>query len=89
MTETRKLAAILLAEVRRPYRQVLGKVEANFADAGGQRLKNIARPVRAFYWMSKNAAAERPAPLRLARQLAATFGICAAFESRSDRASAS
>jgi hypothetical protein len=35
MTETRKLAAILLAEVRRPYRQVLGKVEANFGDAGG------------------------------------------------------
>jgi adenylate cyclase len=30
------------------FRQVQGKVEATFADAGPQRLKNIAHPVRVF-----------------------------------------
>jgi class 3 adenylate cyclase len=30
------------------WRQVQGKVEASFADAGEQRLKNISRPVRVY-----------------------------------------
>jgi class 3 adenylate cyclase/tetratricopeptide (TPR) repeat protein len=35
------------------WRQLQGKVEANFADAGEQRLKNIVRPVRAFHLESR------------------------------------
>ena len=57
------------------YRQVQGKVEANFADAGGQRLKNITRPVRAFHLAPGKAADEGPAPLPLARRLAAVLGM--------------
>ncbi len=30
------------------YDQVYGKVDAEFADMGEQRLRNIARPVRAY-----------------------------------------
>src|ERR1700733_3526013 len=55
------------------YRQVLGKVEGNFVDAGEQKLKNISRPMRAFYWNSANAATAGPAPLPLARRLSAAL----------------
>jgi class 3 adenylate cyclase/tetratricopeptide (TPR) repeat protein len=54
------------------YRQVQGKVEANFADAGEQRLKNISRPVRAYYLASKTPA--EPARLPFMRRLAAALG---------------
>ena len=57
------------------YRQVQGKVEASFADAGEQRLKNISRPVRAFHLALKSAAAVESAPLSLARRLAAALRI--------------
>jgi adenylate cyclase len=46
-------------------RQVQGKVEATFADAGPQHLKNIARPVRAF---TATPGAERAKPARLGIQ---------------------
>jgi TolB-like protein len=43
------------------YDQVLGKIAAEFIDLGEQRLKNIARPVRAFNVMDRVAAAvQRP-----------------------------
>jgi adenylate cyclase len=32
------------------YRQVRGKLDANFQDSGEQDLKNIARPVRIYQW---------------------------------------
>jgi class 3 adenylate cyclase/tetratricopeptide (TPR) repeat protein len=57
------------------YRQVQGKVAANFADAGEQRLKNIARPVRAFHLASNGSASHEPAPMSLAHRLAAPLGI--------------
>src|ERR1700686_1313502 len=41
------------------WRQVRGKVETRFIDAGEQRLKNIALPVRAFLWAPEEAAAPR------------------------------
>ncbi len=55
------------------YWQVQGKVAANFADAGEQRLKNIVRPVRAFHFASKSATAVEPKPLSLARRFAAAL----------------
>ncbi len=57
------------------YRQVQGKVEANFADAGEQRLKNISRPVRAYYLASKSATMAEPARLPFIRRLAAALGV--------------
>jgi adenylate cyclase len=45
------------------WRQVQGKVAANFVDAGGQSLKNIARPVRVYrVELDKQSAAEPAAP---------------------------
>jgi class 3 adenylate cyclase/tetratricopeptide (TPR) repeat protein len=55
------------------YRQVQGKIEANFADAGEQRLKNIARPVQAFHLVSKSSTAPEPLRLPLARRLVAAL----------------
>ena len=55
------------------YRQVQGKVEANFDDAGEQRLKNISRPVRAYYLATKSATTAEPARSPLIRRLAATL----------------
>ena len=42
------------------YRQVRGKLDANFQDAGEQELKNIARPVR-VYQLPGSGATEAPA----------------------------
>jgi TolB-like protein len=39
--------------------QVLGKIAVEFVDLGEQRLKNIARPVRAFRVMDRVAAAQQ------------------------------
>src|SRR5215831_18465413 len=44
------------------YRQVRGKLDANFQDAGEQELKNIARPVRVYRLQSDGAAMEAAAP---------------------------
>ena len=45
------------------WRQVQGKVAANFVDAGEQSLKNIARPVRVYrVELGKQSAAEPAAP---------------------------
>src|SRR5438093_1866011 len=43
------------------YRQVRGKLDANFQDAGEQELKNIARPVRVYHLRSGGGATETPA----------------------------
>ena len=39
------------------YRQVCGKLDANFDDVGEQQLKNIARPIRAYHVRMGGAAA--------------------------------
>jgi adenylate cyclase len=39
------------------YRQVRGKLDANFQDSGEQALKNIARPVRVYQWQPDTAVA--------------------------------
>lgn len=39
------------------YRQIRGKLDANFQDAGEQNLKNIARPVRVYHFSSEPSAA--------------------------------
>jgi adenylate cyclase len=51
------------------YRQVRGKIEAEFFDRGERRLKNIAYPVRVFAWaqedrptISRRPDAPEPAP---------------------------
>jgi adenylate cyclase len=45
------------------WRQVQGKVAANFVDAGEQSLKNIARPVRVYQLdLGRKAATGRPGP---------------------------
>src|ERR1700756_1546615 len=41
------------------FRQVRGKIEAEFADIGEQSLKNIARPLR-VYRIGPSPATERP-----------------------------
>ena len=46
------------------YRQVRGKLDANFQDAGEQELKNIARPVR-VYKLSAGGQLTEPAMLTL------------------------
>jgi len=38
------------------YRQVRGRLDANFKDSGEQELKNIARPVRVYQWQPDAAA---------------------------------
>jgi TolB-like protein len=49
------------------YRQVRGKLDANFQDSGEQELKNITRPVRVYHWqpgsvaVADNASARSPA----------------------------
>ena len=43
------------------YRQVRGKLDANFQDAGEQELKNIARPVRVYQLQPGGGATEAPA----------------------------
>jgi TolB-like protein/class 3 adenylate cyclase len=49
------------------HENVAGRIEAGFADAGEQQLKNISRPVRVWQWMPTTAAdkvtAETPLPL--------------------------
>jgi adenylate cyclase len=46
------------------WRQVQGKVAANFVDAGEQSLKNIARPVRIYHFeLDKQRTAEPIAPI--------------------------
>ena len=46
------------------WRQVQGKVAANFVDAGEQNLKNIARPVRVYRLdLAPKAASEAPRPI--------------------------
>ncbi|HMF25235.1 MAG TPA: adenylate/guanylate cyclase domain-containing protein, partial [Pseudolabrys sp.] len=40
------------------YRQVRGKLEANFEDAGERELKNIARPVRVYQLQTARGATE-------------------------------
>src|SRR5947209_6503489 len=47
------------------YRQVRGKVAAEFADLGEQTLKNIARPLRAYRVLLDKASAGTPAALPL------------------------
>jgi TolB-like protein len=47
------------------YDQVLGKIAAEFIDLGEQRLKNIARPVRAFNVINRVAAARQRSTLAL------------------------
>ena len=42
------------------YRQVRGKLDANFQDAGEQELKNIARPVRVYQLQPSGGASEGP-----------------------------
>ena len=37
------------------FDRVAGKVEATFADAGEQELKNIAKPVRIYHWSEDDA----------------------------------
>jgi TolB-like protein/class 3 adenylate cyclase len=44
------------------YRQVRGKVEAEFADLGEQSLKNIARPLRVYRFGSSSAAGQPISP---------------------------
>ncbi len=44
------------------HRQVEGKTELAFADAGEHQVKNIARPVRVWRWQANGAAASSPAP---------------------------
>jgi adenylate cyclase len=57
------------------WRQVQGKVEANFADAGEQRLKNIARAVLAFHLIGDQAITGGRAPTPSVRRLASALGI--------------
>jgi adenylate cyclase len=57
------------------WRQVQGKVEARFIDAGRQALKNIVSPVRAFLWAPDLALAARPSGVSTARPLAAALGF--------------
>src|SRR5712691_554094 len=47
------------------FRQVRGKVEAEFADIGEQSLKNIARPVRVYSLTPPRPAEQRSAALPL------------------------
>jgi adenylate cyclase len=42
------------------YRQVRGKLDANFQDAGERELKNIARPVRVYQLQQSGRAMEAP-----------------------------
>src|SRR6516225_4274137 len=42
------------------YRQVRGKLDANFQDAGERELKNIARPVRVYQLQQPGRAMEAP-----------------------------
>jgi TolB-like protein/Tfp pilus assembly protein PilF len=45
------------------YEQLPGKLDLRFEDAGEQRLKNIARPVRAYRWAPEDAPPQpRPEP---------------------------
>ena len=43
------------------YRQVQGKISAQFVDGGEQQLKNISRPVRVYRVFPQGAAGARPA----------------------------
>src|SRR5215469_1371277 len=43
------------------YRQVYGKLDANFQDAGEHELKNIARPVRIYQLQTSNREMKAPA----------------------------
>jgi len=50
------------------FRQVRGKVDAEFADIGEQSLKNIARPVRVYRLVPQQSAEPLPAGAAIARQ---------------------
>ena len=45
------------------FRQVRGKVDAEFADIGEQSLKNIARPIRVYRLVGQRSAASAALPL--------------------------
>jgi adenylate cyclase len=47
------------------FRQVRGKVEAEFADIGEQKLKNISRPIRVFRVVSERLPKAQPPALAL------------------------
>jgi adenylate cyclase len=47
------------------YRQVQGKVSAQFIDSGAQQLKNIVRPVRVYRVLAQGAVQAATAPLSL------------------------
>lgn len=42
------------------YRQIRGKIGANFKDTGEHKLKNIARPIRVYEWQGGGSAAQTP-----------------------------
>jgi adenylate cyclase len=44
------------------YRQVRGKLDANFHDTGEQELKNIAQPVRVYQLQPSGSVTQAPAP---------------------------
>src|SRR5262245_30999882 len=43
------------------FEQITGKIDAAFEDAGEQRVKNIARPIRLWRWAGDSAATGGPA----------------------------
>jgi len=51
------------------YRQVQGKVSAQFIDSGVQQLKNIVRPVRVYRVLAQGAVEAAPAPLSVPEKL--------------------
>ena len=51
------------------YRQVQGKVSAQFIDSGAQQLKNIVRPVRVYRVLAQGAVEAAPAPLSVPEKL--------------------
>lgn len=42
------------------YRQIRGKIDANFQDTGEHDLKNIARPIRVFEWHAGGSSTQGP-----------------------------
>ncbi len=44
------------------YRQVAGKLEVDFTDAGEHQVKNITRPIRVWLWREQTSPAAAPEP---------------------------
>jgi adenylate cyclase len=65
------------------YRQVQGKVSAQFIDSGVQQLKNIVRPVRVYRVLAQGAVQAATAPLRLPEKPSIAI---LAFDNMSDAA---